>query len=55
MNTPHRTVHTLTAAERAALEAGRKSSDAFTVCRSQILLASGDRVGPAAIGRTTRT
>jgi hypothetical protein len=51
MNTPQRFVRTLTAAERAALEAGRTSADAFTVRRSQILLASADRVGPAAIGR----
>ena len=51
MNTPQRFVRTLTAAERAALEAGRKSADAFTVRRSQILLASAERVGPAAIGR----
>src|SRR3954469_2330118 len=51
MNTPQRFVRTLTAAERSALEAGRKSADAFTVRRSQILLASADRVGPAAIGR----
>jgi hypothetical protein len=51
MNTPQRFVRTLTAAERSALEAGRKSADAFAVRRSQILLASADRVGPAAIGR----
>lgn len=51
MNTPQRFVRPLTAAERSALEAGRKSADAFTVRRSQILLASADRVGPAAIGR----
>jgi hypothetical protein len=51
MNTPQRFVRTLTAAERSALDAGRKSADAFTVRRSQILLASADRVGPSAIGR----
>lgn len=51
MNTPHTFVRTLTTAERAALEAGRKSADAFTVRRSQILLASADRMGAAAIGR----
>ena len=51
MNTPHLFVRTLTAAERETLEKGRKSADAFTVRRSQVLLASADRVGPAAIGR----
>ena len=51
MNTPHLFVRTLTAAERETLEKGRKSADAFTVRRSQVLRASADRVGPAAIGR----
>jgi len=34
---------TLTAAERRAIEAGRRSSEAFTLRRSQILLASARR------------
>ena len=51
MNTPHTFVRPLTAAERDALEKGRKSADAFTVRRSRVLLASADRMGPAAIGR----
>ena len=51
MNTPHTFVRPLTAAERTALEAGRRSADAFTVRRSQVLLASAGRMGPAAIGR----
>jgi len=44
-------VRSLTAVERQALEKGRKSADAFTVRRAQILLASADGHGPAAIGR----
>jgi transposase len=51
MNTPHLFVRTLTAAERAVLEKGRKSADAFTVRRSQILLASAGGMGPAEVGR----
>jgi len=51
MNTARTFVRSLTAAERQALERGRKSADAFTVRRSQILLASADGLGPAAIGR----
>jgi hypothetical protein len=51
MNQPRTFVRPLTAAERRALERGRKSADAFTVRRSQILLASADGLGPAAIGR----
>ena len=41
-------VRDLTAAERHALRRGLKSADAFTVRRSQVLLASADRAGPAA-------
>lgn len=33
------------------MERGRKSADAFTVRRSQILLASAGGIGPAAVGR----
>ncbi|AMV24717.1 hypothetical protein VT84_32550 [Gemmata sp. SH-PL17] len=51
MNKPRKFVRTLTAAERRALERGRKSADAFTVRRSQILLASAGRMGPAEVGR----
>jgi hypothetical protein len=51
MNTARTFVRSLTAEERQALERGRKSAEAFTVRRSQILLASADGLGPAAIGR----
>jgi hypothetical protein len=51
MNKPRKFVRTLTAGERRALERGRKSADAFTVRRCQILLASAGRMGPAEIGR----
>ena len=51
MNKPRKFVRALTADERRALERGRKSSDAFTVRRSQILLASAGRMGPAEVGR----
>ncbi len=51
MNKPRTFVRPLTAAERQALEKGRKSADPFTVRRSQILLASADRMAPADIGR----
>ncbi len=44
-------VRPLTAEERQALEHGRKSADAFTVRRSQVLLASADGMAPADIGR----
>ena len=44
-------VRPLTTAERQALEQGRKSADAFTVRRSQILLASAGGMGPADVGR----
>jgi hypothetical protein len=40
--------------ERAALEAGLRSSDAFTVRRCQILLASAERQKPSAIAKTLR-
>lgn len=51
MNTPRIFVRSLTADERQALEHARASADGFTVRRAQTLLASADRVGPAAIGR----
>ena len=51
MNKARTFVRSLTAAERQALERGRKSADPFTVRRSQILLASAGGLGPAAIGR----
>ena len=51
MNTARTFVRSLTAAERPALEKGRKSADPFTIRRSQVLLASADGLGPAAIGR----
>jgi hypothetical protein len=44
-------VRPLTAAERQALTRGLKSADAFTLRRSQILLASAAGEGPAQIGR----
>ena len=44
-------VRSISAAERQALEKGRKSADPFTVRRSQILLASAGGMGPAAIGQ----
>jgi hypothetical protein len=51
MNEARTFVRPLTAEPRHAPEAGRKSADAFTVRRSQILLASADRMTPADIGR----
>ena len=51
MNKPRTFVRSLTAEERQALELGRKSADAFTVRRAQMLLASADGHGPAAVGR----
>lgn len=51
MNKPRKFVRPLTAGERRSLEKGRKSADAFTVRRCQILLASAGRMGPAEIGR----
>jgi hypothetical protein len=51
MNKPRKFVRPLTAGERRALERGRKSADAFTVRRCQILLASAGRMGPTEIGR----
>jgi transposase len=50
MNTARTFVRSLTVDERQALETGRKSSDPFTVRRSQVLLASAGGMGPAAIG-----
>jgi hypothetical protein len=43
-------VRELTAHERQALRRGLKSADGFTVRRCQVLLASADGAGPAAIG-----
>lgn len=51
MNTARTFVRSLTAAERQALEEGRKSADSFTVRRSQVLLASAGGMAPAAVGR----
>jgi transposase len=51
MNKARTFVRPLTAAERQALEKGRKSADAFTVRRSQILLASAGGMGPSEVGR----
>src|SRR5688500_1415281 len=55
---PFRYVRPLTPDERRALEAGRRSNDAFVLRRSQIVLASADRVPVPAIakqvGRTER-
>lgn len=51
MNKARTFVRPLTAEERQALEAGRKSADAFTVRRSQVLLASAGGFGPAEVGR----
>jgi len=51
MNKSRIFVRSLTAEERRTLERGRKSADAFTVRRAQVLLASAGGVGPAEIGR----
>ena len=51
MNKARTFVRPLTAEERRALEHGRRSADAFAVRRSQVLLASADRMAPADIGR----
>lgn len=51
MNKARTFVRPLLPEERQALGAGRKSADAFTVRRSQVLLASADRMAPADIGR----
>jgi transposase len=51
MNKARTFVRPLTAEERQALETGRKSADAFTVRRSQVLLASAGGLGPAEVGR----
>lgn len=51
MNKAQTFVRPLTADEREALERGRKSPVAFTVRRSQIVLASAGGMGPAEIGR----
>src|SRR5512143_777856 len=44
-------VRPLTAAERQQLQAGRRSADAFTVRRCQILLASDNGLRPSQIAR----
>jgi hypothetical protein len=51
MNKAQLFVRPLTAGEREALRRGLKSADAFTLRRSQVLLASADGRGPAEIGR----
>src|SRR5690349_17074718 len=51
MNKARMFVRPLTAEERQALRRGLKSADAFTLRRSQVLLASAGGQGPAAIGR----
>jgi hypothetical protein len=51
MNKARTFIRSLTVEEQQALQRGRKSADAFTVRRCQILLASADGLGPAAIGR----
>ena len=51
MNKARAFVRPLRPEERQALEAGRKSADASTVRRSQVLLASAERMAPADIGR----
>ena len=45
-------VRTLTPAERQSLQQGLRSADAFTLRRSQIVLASADGQTPAGIART---
>ena len=56
---PFRFVRELTPEERTALEAGRRSDEAFTLRRSQIVLASAERVPvpviAADVGRTERS
>lgn len=52
MNKARTFVRSLTAAERQALARGLRSADAFTLRRSQILMASADGKGPAEIGRS---
>lgn len=54
MRTPTIFVRTLTTAERAQLHAGLRSPDAFTVRRSQIVLASADGQTAPAIARILR-
>jgi hypothetical protein len=51
---PPVSIHPVTDEERAALEAGLRSHDAFTVHRCQILLASAERQRPSAIAKTLR-
>jgi hypothetical protein len=52
MNKARMFVRTLTAEERQALRHGLKSAVAFTLRRSQVLLASAGGAGPAQIGRS---
>ena len=47
-------IRDVTAAERAALEAGLRSHEAFTVRRCQIFLASAERQKPSCIAKTLR-
>jgi len=51
MNKARMFVRPLTAEERQALRRGLKSADAFTLRRSQVLLASADGKGPGEVGR----
>ena len=51
---PQLFVPSLTGAQRQALSAGLRSSESFTVRRSQILLASADGRPPSAIARDLR-
>jgi transposase len=51
---PPLSIHPVTDEERAALEAGLRSHDAFTVHRCHILLARAERQRPSAIAKTLR-
>jgi Winged helix-turn helix len=51
---PPLSLHPVTDDERAALKAGLRSSDAFTVRRCQLVLASAERQQPSEIARTLR-
>ena len=47
-------IRPITDEERAALEAGLRSHDAFTVRRCQMLLASRERQKPSSIAKSLR-
>jgi hypothetical protein len=51
---PPLSIHPVTDEERAALDAGLRSHDAFTVRRCHILLASAERQRPSALAKTLR-